>query len=167
MTAERLGVALESDNLEWSDHQVRDIDFVTAAGMAKPELGVLLIRAYVSNDPGALKMATWLVTQQSRKYLPKIPEGMRRRLVSAAINEFLVPLCTPCGGTGRILQGQKWMVCPTCSGTAIKRYNNGERARMIGLDTMGDWDKPYAKIIGKINDAYYAALVRVRGRMGR
>lgn len=167
MTAERLGAALESDNLEWSDHQVRDIDFVTAAGMTKPELGVLLIRAYVSNDPGAVKLATWLATQQSRRYLSNIPEGMRRRLVGAAIKEFLVPICTPCGGTGKALQGQKWTVCPSCAGTAIKRYTNGERAKMIGLDAMGAWDQPYTKILSRINDAYYAALMQVRRRMGR
>lgn len=167
MSAEQLAAALHSDNLEWSDHQVRDIDFVTAAGMTKPELGLLLIRAYAGNDPGALKIATWLATQQSRKYLSNIPEGMRRKMVSAAIMEFLLPFCTPCGGTGKALQGQKWTVCPTCSGTAIKRYTNGERARMIGLDTLGEWDRPYTKILNRINDAYYAALVRVRRRMGR
>lgn len=167
MTAERLGISLESGDLKWSGHQVRDIDFVAAAGMTKPELGILLIRAYVGNDAGAVKLATWLATKQSRRYLSNIPEGMRQKLVGAAVREFLVPICTPCGGTGKALQGTKWIVCPTCAGTAIKRYTNGERAGMIGLDTMGRWDKPYTEILSRINDAYYAALVMVRRRMGR
>lgn len=167
MSAERLGTALESSNLAWSDHQVKDIDFVTASGMARPELGVLLIRAYASNDPVSLRMANWLAIKKSRKYLPDLPEGMRRKIVNAAIQEFLVPICTPCGGTGKSLQGQKWGACPTCAGTRIKRYTNGERAKMIGVDTLGSWEKPYADVLNRINDAYYAALMGVRRKMGR
>lgn len=166
MTAERLGISLESGDLKWSGHQVRDIDFVAAAGMTKPELGILLIRAYVGNDAGAVKLATWLATKQSRRYLPNIPEGMRRKLAGAAVREFLLPICNPCGGTGKALQGQKWIVCPTCAGTTIKRYTDGERARMIGVDTLGQWGEPYSRILGRIYDAYYAALVRVGRRMG-
>lgn len=167
MTAERLGTALESSNLKWVSHEIRDIDLVTAAGMAKPELGVLLIRAYVGNDPGAVKMATWLATRQSRRYMKGITEGMRRKLVGAAITEFLLPMCQPCGGTGKSLIEQKWSVCPKCNGMMLKRYTNGERAQMIGIDNLGAWEKIYTSLLGKLNDAYYTALMQVRGRLDK
>lgn len=162
---ERLGTALESTNLAWSDHQTKDIDFITASGLTRTKLGALLARAYLANDPKSLNEAIETATDHTHRRMKGVTRGMRYKLCQAAVKEFLTPLCKPCGGTGQALHGQKWVTCPRCQGTKIHRYNNQERAALLELDTLGAWDRHYAAILNHIHSAFTEYRAQVKKRM--
>ncbi len=119
-------------SLEWSDERERAIDRVAASGKVDP-LGILIWKAKYLLEAQAYKDAISGLTQRYReRYKPEMP-GMAQKLVEQALSEFLGPGCRTCDGTAeRVIEGLK-VLCPTCNGSALKRYSDEERSGRMQL----------------------------------
>lgn len=86
--------------------------------------------------------------------------GLCRKIAAWALQEYVIDLCPPCTGRGKVPQfedqddGRKPMIfCATCNGTGKRRYSDGERIEATG----GSHGELFARAHGFITRAVYLA----------
>jgi hypothetical protein len=150
MGRESLNRAVVASSLGWTETEERQVDRVTALGMATRtnHLGSAIIHAEAM-DANSMRKVVLLVTRHIIKEC-RIARSHAERIAFSALQEHLRPRCRACGGIP-YLEARVSECCPACGGTGLHRYGNTERKNMCG---------------GKYNEkAYEAALNEIRDRL--
>ncbi|HLP99199.1 MAG TPA: hypothetical protein VK149_12230 [Sideroxyarcus sp.] len=151
MGREALAKAVVASSLGWDENQERQIDRVTALGMAtrKNELGAAIVHAEALDESSIRKVVLLVARHVTIK--TGVTRSHAEKVTTAALQEHLKPRCRACGGIPYI-EARVAQCCPSCGGTGLHRYGNMERRNLCG---------------GKYNEkAYEAALNEIRDRLG-
>lgn len=124
-----------------ADYYERPIDRIGAFSKGN-RLGTLLWRIKYGKDLSCFKPAALLLAKETQLQTP-----IGYRVCELAISEWLLPECETCRGAREVIFGPKRIVCPSCEGYGVKRYENWERSRFIGSSF-----KPWVRRYGKVCD---------------
>lgn len=118
--------------LGWTPDVEKAIDRIAAGGFCGP-LGLALFHAKFHNDAEAFRKAQrGLERILARRYASE-PVIVRSAMARQAMREYLWEFCPTCLGVGEINNRKLRVVCQTCSGTKVRRYNDVERAREMDI----------------------------------
>jgi len=162
---ELAGAALSAQNLAMQAHVEGPADIVAAIASAPP-LGRALWRyAYSRQDDAARHVAQYLVHDCMHRYR-WAATAKTCRLAMLAVYEWTEPNCRICGGRRGYMLGQRWLGCPICRESGLRRFSNNSRRRF-----MGEWDvaldsKLYL-MLRMLTDTDATTMAVVRAQLGR
>ena len=122
-------------SLAWDEetHAERPVDRVAAAGCCD-ELGIALWVAKNEGSASATVRAFGALKSRFKQRYKAESWDTANRLIGQAMLEYLKPQCHTCDGRGTMrLDNGVAIVCKTCDGSAVKRYSDSERARLISI----------------------------------
>jgi hypothetical protein len=117
--------------LSWSPLEEKAVDRVAASGKVDP-LGLWLWKAKYQLESNAYKHAQAALAEIYAKRYTDAPP-IAAAIVAQALREFLAPSCRDCRGVGEMLVNDLRVVCETCGGSKIHKYNDFERARTMQI----------------------------------
>jgi hypothetical protein len=145
--------AINSRNLQWSETDFADVDFVAARAMSGSPLGSSLERLKFGMDRSAYGPCAELLADI---FLRQTRRSARMSLIHAALHEYVDDQCAVCGGkelapTDIDAAAQ----CVACGGSGSRTYTGAERARManIAVDSWRRHEADYLLILDCIRSA--------------
>lgn len=122
--------AINSRNLQWSETDFADVDYVAARAMSGSPLGSSLERLKFGMDRSVYGSCVELLAE---KFLRRTRRAARMSLIHAALHEYLDDQCTVCGGKESVAADNDAAAkCAACDGGA-RTYTATERARMSSI----------------------------------
>ncbi|MFA7269917.1 MAG: hypothetical protein WC073_11280 [Sterolibacterium sp.] len=152
MGTERFAIAMTTSNLAHKDEVIMPVDHV-AAMSAATNLGSDLFRArdydYFALRRAVLLLASKAIRIGKQKKL-HLSRDLANKFAVAVIRERIDRNCRNCTGAGVVMVADLKIVCPTCDGTAVHSYHDGERARLCGIkrDDWHQWESRYLMVMG-------------------
>jgi hypothetical protein len=145
--------AINSRNLQWSETDFADVDFVAARAMSGSPLGSSLERLKFGLDRSAYGSCAELLAE---KFLRRARRAARMSLIHAALHEYLDDKCAVCGGKELApVDSDDTAQCLACDGSGGRTYTEAERARMgsIAVDSWRRHEADYLLILDCIRSA--------------
>ena len=130
--------ALKGDD---STH-VTPLDRVTAFSSSN-RLGTLLWRIKYEQDYSNVKAASFLLA----KTLQNTNKNLAIKIATQAIVEWIDANCKTCVGSKQMQMGELIIICQTCKGSGVHRYNDIERTLSIGVDA-----KKFSNLFKRLHD---------------
>lgn len=118
--------------LAWNPDYEKHIDRVAACGFASA-LGVALWKARYMNEGRAYREALMRLTRVLAGRYKSESHGTRARLATQAVREYIADKCPVCRGVGELVLRKLRVQCKACSGVAVRRYSDRERAGLMGI----------------------------------
>lgn len=160
--AERLHGTIAAGNLGAGAQFVGALAF---SGRLGAEL--VRLRSRSGHDPAT---AVLLLTKAVRHENKGVGFGIARRIAAGALAEWLEGTCRVCEGTRFVKRDQMPVTCQSCNGSGMRRFNDGERKRALGLDPERPMPRivaqHYDPLIGRCETAYRTAIGAVRRQLG-
>ena len=120
-------------NLDWKEDRERAIDRIAAAGFADP-LGIALWRAKYLSESLAYRDANKRLVDLYRDSRSKHEtQFVVEKIVDQVLHEYLSSACRACDGAREIIVGELRVMCDTCGGSGVRKYDDMGRARMMSL----------------------------------
>src|SRR5579864_9300768 len=139
--------AINSRNLQWSESDLADIDYLGARGMSGSPLGANLERMKYGLDRSVYSSCVDLL---SEKFQRRTRNRACKSLVHAALHEFLDDQCPACSGRAVIEAGDaETPDCAACDGSGHRRYTDVERAHAASV-SIGSWrrhERDYLELV--------------------
>lgn len=130
--------AINSGNLAWSETGPTDVSYVAARGMSGENLGALLEALKWGGQHRVYGRAVFLL---GKRFHERTGRNVLKRLVHAAVHEWLDENCRKCGGRGTITKERGVVVeCSKCNGTGLHQHTDYQRAHMASL-AAASWKK--------------------------
>jgi hypothetical protein len=120
-------------SLEWSETQEKAVDRVAASGRCA-NIGVALWKAKYMLEATSLCSAHTMLCYVYRTRYPSDPAQWASACAKQALLEYIATQCRVCHGVGELVRDDLRVVCGECSGTALHRYSDDERAALMGRE---------------------------------
>ena len=133
-TRRREARAINSRNLQWSESDLSDVNYVAARAMSGSPLGSSLERLKFGLDRSVYGMCAELLAD---KFLRRTRRTARKSLIHAALHEYLDDQCAACGGN-ELAPADSSKPCEACEGGGSRTYTQAERAQMASI-TVDSW----------------------------
>jgi hypothetical protein len=145
--------AINSRNLQWSETDLADVDYLAARAMSGSALGSCLERLKYGMDRSVYGSCAEMLGE---KFLRRTRRSARMSLIHAALHEYLDDRCAVCGG--KELAGADCddaAQCVACDGSGSRAYTGVERARMasVAADSWRRHEADYLLILDCIRTA--------------
>jgi hypothetical protein len=145
--------AINSRNLQWSESDFADVDYVAARAMSGSPLGSCLERLKFGLDRSVYGSCAELLAE---KFLRRTRRAARKSLIHAALHEYLDDQCAVCRGKESAPANcDDAAGCMACDGSGSRGYTEAERARMasIAIDSWRRHQADYLLILDCIRSA--------------
>lgn len=119
-------------SLEWNPDWERAVDRVAASGRVEP-LGLAIWKARYMIEASGYRRAREGLTAIYRSRYRRDPLDFALKLVDHSLHEYIFQFCRNCRGVREVMLEQRRVFCPTCAGSGLKRYSDGDRARALGI----------------------------------
>ena len=145
-------------------------DRIGAFAMAG-KLGILLWEWKYANLPKGVESENLLTRRAAKRFKIRHVGDQRieymtlRLACRQVLSEWYLPECPACHGVKEVSGEHKRVVCQTCEGHGLRRFNDYERSSAIGLsqaDYRKVWDKRFRDIRDMIvgQDAQTGSIIR-------